>query len=94
MRYSYITMRIRDNDERVRLYEQLTEATGESSKSQALDAAARYYLRMHGDVAGWNSQVKALLELADKQGTVTAREIAEQLDTREYSVKYRTEIDA
>jgi len=88
-------MRIRDNDERERLYEQLTQATGEKSKSQALDAAARYYLRMHGtEAGGYQSKVRALLELADKNGTVTAREIAEKLDTREYPVEYHTDIDA
>lgn len=42
-------MRIQSTDTRERLWEQLREATDHQHTSQALDAAARYYVRMYGD---------------------------------------------
>ena len=87
-------MRIESTDERERLYEHLTEATGERAKSKAIDAAARYYLRMRGDVAGYGrGTVAELLEAAEQRGSLTAPEIAAILDERELPVAYETEID-
>ena len=87
-------MRIESTDERERLYENLLEATGQNAKSKAIDDAARYYLRMRGDVAGYGrGTVAELLEAAEQRGSLTAPEIAAILDERELPVAYETAID-
>lgn len=86
-------MRIESTDERQRLWTQLVEATDERAKSKALDNAARYYLRMRGGIAGYGTgKIKGLLAKAEAEGSLTASEIAEILDTRELNVEYRTSI--
>ena len=44
-------MRIKSTDDRERLWDDLREATGEGHTSQALDAAARHYVRCRGGTA-------------------------------------------
>lgn len=84
-------MRIQSTDARQRRWESLQEATGESTKSGALDAAAQFYLKMAGDSAA--VPVGALSELmaaAEERGSLTGEEIAEILDTEELPVDYST----
>jgi len=84
-------MRLRMTDERERRMEHLQEATGENTKSKALDTAARYYVRMAGGTdAVPTGQVAELMELAEEQGSVTAREIAEVLGTGELPVQHES----
>lgn len=87
-------MRIETTDERDRLYSNLVEATGQRAKSKAIDDAARYYLRMHGGVAGYApGTINKLLTKAEQEGSLTAPEIAEILDERELSVEYETSME-
>lgn len=85
-------MRIRENDRRTRLYENLKDATGEGTKSGALDTAAKYYVKMRGDnPAVPTGQLTQLIKTADKQGSVTAEEIVAILDTDEIPLSYRSQ---
>lgn len=87
-------MRIETTDERERLWENLLDATDQTAKSKALDDAARYYCRMRGDVAGYGTgKIEELLEAAADQGSLTASEIAEILDTREVPIEVKTKIE-
>ncbi|MFC7134348.1 MULTISPECIES: hypothetical protein [Salinibaculum] len=80
------------NDERERRYEALLEATGENTKSKALDTAATYYTRMAGGTdAVPTGKIKDLIELAEEQGSVTPAEIADVLDTDELPLQFETE---
>jgi hypothetical protein len=82
-------MRIQSTDDRDRLWENLCEATGEPARSKALDRAARYYLRMRGDIAAYGrGDIQTLLDEAEAQGSLTAPEIAAILDERELPVTY------
>lgn len=75
-------MRIRDTDERVRRLERLQEATGENTKSGALDEAAKFYLQMGAvDVGQRVGAFDELLSAAAERGSLTAPEIAAILDT-------------
>lgn len=87
-------MRIQTTDRRERLWDALQEATGESTTSGALDAAATYYLRMHGDnhVAP-HGRITALMERAIEQGSLTPAEIADVLDVDELPVEWSAEWD-
>ena len=85
-------MRIQNTDERERLWSDLREATGCGHTSQALDRAARYYLRMagHGVRQG---QLEAALEIvADEAGHEVASEVADVLDAPELSVRYDVDV--
>ena len=85
-------MRLRMNESRERRLEALVEATGEATKSKAIDTAAAYYARMAGGTeAVPTGRVEELMQLAEEQGSVTATEIAELLDTDELSVSYQSE---
>lgn len=85
-------MRIETTDERKRLWQHLKEASGNSTKSGALDDAARYYTRMAGGTSAVpHGAVASLLQRAENQGSVTAEEIAEELSTPELPVEARTE---
>ena len=80
-------MRMRLTDARKRRIERLKEATGENSKSEAIDVAAKYYLHM--GAVDYGSRVGALADLmkaATERGSLTAPEIAEILDCDELSV--------
>ncbi|WP_231189332.1 hypothetical protein [Haladaptatus sp. DYF46] len=66
----------------------LLEATGEKTKSKALDRAAEFYLQMRGDTAAVPSGAFIeLMEKVEQQGSVTAEEIAEILHTDELPVE-------
>jgi len=85
-------MRIEATEERERLWEKLKEASGNNTKSGALDDAARYYIRMRGGTSTVpNGSIAKLLRRAEEQGSVTAEEIAEELSTPELPVEARTE---
>jgi hypothetical protein len=82
-------MRIRENEERERLYSALMDATGESTKSGALDAAARFYLKMAGEnpvQPGGN--IDDAMSPAILHGSITAPELAECLNTDELPIQY------
>ncbi|ELZ21479.1 hypothetical protein C475_18716, partial [Halosimplex carlsbadense 2-9-1] len=69
-------MRIRDTDKRQREWEMLQEATGEKTRSKAIDAAVRYYLKMAGgNAAAPTGSVEELMQVAEDQGSVTPAEI-------------------
>jgi len=82
------------NEERERWYDLLLDATGENAKSKALDEAARFYVKMAG---GTNAReighIERVLREADEQGSLTAAEIAETLDTRHCPVDYTSTIN-
>ncbi|MFC6723468.1 hypothetical protein ACFQE1_03500 [Halobium palmae] len=76
-------------DSRERRFGALTDATGEKTKSKALDTAVGYYLKMSGGGSSYpTGRVEKLMQLADQRGSVTAAEIAEVLDTDELSVDF------
>jgi len=84
-------MRIADTDERDRRWERLKDATGESTKSGAIDVAAKYYLHMgETDVGHRVGAVNDLMEAAAERGSLTAPEIAEILDCEELPVQAST----
>jgi len=86
-------MRIEKTDTRTRKWEYLKEATGESATSKALDRAADYYLRMHGDTTAVpKGKLTELMTVAKKQGSLTPAEIAEILDTDELPVRYEVSV--
>jgi len=83
--------RIRLTDARRRRYENLEDATGENTRSKALDTAADYYLRMRGNTtAKPTGAVEKLMRQAVAQGSVTPEEIAETLDQPELPVAAET----
>lgn len=84
-------MRIEATDARERKWENLKEATGKGHKSTALDTAADYYLTMAGDTTAVPvGAIEELMKRADEQGSVTAEEIADVLDTEELPVEAET----
>jgi len=75
-------MRIRDTDRRKREWSNLKEATGEKTKAGAIDAAVRFYLSMgRVDYGKQVGQFNELMKTANKEGSLTAPEIADILDT-------------
>ncbi len=81
-------MRIEKTDARARKWEYLKEVTGESATSKALDRAADYYLRMHGDTTAVpQGRLIELMNAAQNRGSLTPEEIAEILDTEELPVR-------
>ncbi|WP_408957274.1 hypothetical protein [Natrinema sp. 74] len=84
-------MRIQKTEARERKWEYLKEATGESTVSGALDAAADYYLKMRGETTAQpNGRVPELIRRADQEGSLTAAEIAEILDVDELPLEYQS----
>jgi len=79
-------MRIADTEDRDRLWEMLVECSDQSTKSKAIEDAARYYCRMRG-ARGYNSAVEELLSAAIDDGSLTAAEIAAIIDARELPVE-------
>ena len=83
------SMRIEKTDSRARTWEHLKDATDRGHTSQALDRAARYYLRMHGGTPAYpNGVIATLLATADERGSLTAKEIADILDVDELPVEF------
>lgn len=81
-------MRLRDTDARERRWESLQEATGEKTKSKALDTAAEFYIKMGGDTTAVpTGTFDELMAKAERQGSVTAEEIAEILNSEELPVQ-------
>jgi len=84
-------MRLRMTNDRERRIDDLQDATGEKTKSKAIDTAVRYYIRMAGGTSAVpNGQVAELMERAEEQGSVTAAEIADVLDTDELPVEHQS----
>ncbi len=85
-------MRIQSTDERDRLWENLREATAEGHTSQALDAAARHYVRCRGDTTAVPTGTCAELLAAarDANGGLGPEQIADILDTDELPVAAST----
>ena len=78
-------------DSRERRMNALLEATDEKTKSKAIDKASEFYLRMRGDNAAIPSGAFVeLMETAEQQGSITAAEIAEILDTQQLPVDAET----
>lgn len=67
-------MSIRVDDRREQFFDRLEDATGESNRAGALEAAARYYCHMHGTAT--TGALDYLLELSVDQANVTHRQIA------------------
>jgi hypothetical protein len=87
-------MRIQKTDDRERLWSDLREATGCGHTSQALDQAARYYLRQYGHGVR-QGQLEAALELvADEAGHEVASEVADILGAPELSVRYDVDVSS
>jgi hypothetical protein len=86
-------VRIQSTDTRERLREQLREAADYQHTSQALDAAARYYVRMYGDSVAQSTGVVDELLGATRaaDGGLDEQEIAEILDTPELGVAVEVE---
>ncbi len=81
-------MRIKKTEARARKWGYLKEATGESATSKALDRAADYYLRMHGNTTAVpQGKITELMSAAKSQGSLTPEEIAEVLNTEELPVQ-------
>lgn len=81
-------MRLRMNDKRERRFEHLMQATGEGTKSGALDEAAEYFIKMRGNNdAIPTGQVVELMQLAEERGSLTPDEIADVLDTDEIPMR-------
>jgi hypothetical protein len=81
-------MRIRATDSRERLWDDLEDATGHGHTSQALDDAARLYVKLRGDTTAVpTGRVEQLLREADNaDGGLGPEAIAEILDTDELPV--------
>jgi hypothetical protein len=85
-------MRIRMTESRKRRYNTLCEATGEATKSKAIDKAVGYYLRMRGDTDAYPiGATHQLLEIAESDGGVTGEQIASIVDCPELRVKYEVQ---
>ena len=84
-------MRIRMTDKRERRIERVKEATGENTKSGAIDVALAFYLQMgavdHGTRVG---NVAELMQAASERGSLTAPEIAAILDTPQLPIEAST----
>lgn len=79
------------NESRERLYDHVMDATGEGTKSGALDTAAKHYIKMRGDnPAIPTGQLTQLLQQADEKGSLTAEEIVAILDTDELPLAYES----
>jgi hypothetical protein len=85
-------MRIQSTDERDRLWENLREATAEGHTSQALDAAARHYVRCRGDTTAvpTGTYAELLAAARDANGGLGPEQIADILDTDELPVAAST----
>ncbi|MFD1585500.1 hypothetical protein ACFR9U_00780 [Halorientalis brevis] len=76
------------NEGRERRLEHLVDATGERTKSKAIDTAAEYYIQMAGCDAVPTGAVEQLMQLAVDEGSVTPAQIATILDLDELPVCY------
>lgn len=65
------------NDTREQTYNTLVDVSGEAAKSKALDRAARLYVQLAKD----HGKIDELLRTAEQEGSLTAVEIADILDS-------------
>lgn len=81
---------IRLTDRRQSVYDALQEATGERSRSVAIDVAAEYYCFMAGNnrLQPASGRVERLLRRAREEGSLTPEQIAEIMDCEELPVSY------
>lgn len=82
--------RIRLTDDRERHLDRLGKATGESTRSKAIDRASKFYTAMHGSDYSAGA-FNELLEAAEERGSLTAPEIAEILDSPHLEVSASVE---
>lgn len=82
-------MRLRMTDSRERMLDALLQATGEKTKSKALDTAVSHYVTCAGDnSAEPHGAYERLMETAIEQGSLTPDQIAEILSTGDLPVNY------
>ena len=81
---------IRMTDRRETLFEALEDATGENTRSGAIDVAAEYYCFMRGENRRQpaSGRVERLVRRAREEGSLTAEQIADVLDCDELPVQY------
>lgn len=81
---------IRMTDRRETLFEALEDATGENTRSGAIDVAAEYYCFMRGENRRQpaSGRVERLIRRAREEGSLTAEQIADVLDCDELPVRY------
>lgn len=71
------------------MIEALVEATGENTKSKAIDRAVNHYCICAGENAAHPvGTYEELMQVAVKKGSVTPAEIAEILDSDELQIKF------
>jgi len=76
-------------DSRERTLKHVKAALDENAGSKALFRAAKYAVRMRGGTdAVPSGRIAELLEAADERGSLTGKEIADILDTKEMRVEY------
>lgn len=81
--------RLRLTEKRERRLSHLEEATGENTRSGAIDVAAKYYVRMAGGTGAYpTGQLEKLMSAATERGSLTPEEIAAILDTDELPIHY------
>ena len=84
-------MRIRMTDTRERRIERVKQATGENTKSGAIDVALGFYLQMGATDAGRRvGKLEKLMSAASERGSLTAPEIAAILDTPQLPIEAST----
>lgn len=75
-------MRLRMTDYRERMLDALTDATGEKTKSKAIDRAVEHYCRCAGaNAAHPTGTYEELMSRAIDEGSLTPGEIADILNT-------------
>ena len=80
---------MRMTDQRERMLEALLDATGEKTKSKAIDKAVNHYCKCAGaNAAHPTGTYEELMTEAVEQGGLTAREIATILHTKSLPVQY------
>jgi len=85
-----ITMRIQKTDARERKWKYLKEATGESTVSGALMRPRTTTSKCVGTRQPSRGCVPELIQRADQEGSLTAAEIVEVIDTDELPLEYRS----
>lgn len=79
-------------DHRERMFDALLDATGEKTKSKAIDKAVNHYCRCAGaNPAHPTGTYEELMERAVKEGSLTAGEIAETLTTDNLPIRHQRE---
>lgn len=81
---------MRLNENRDQRLDDLVEATGEETRSKAVDAASKAFLDLVGGnmVRPGRGRLEELLSAAEERGGLSAEEIAEVLSTEDLPVRY------